>query len=90
MFNTRLQIEKLQARAVELLGLRHISYCYEVTPINNNDYDDELTQDWGTEDGRLIYSLAVAGVQFLLPLTGLALVHAREENQQNVLMTRVF
>ena len=38
-----------------------------------------MTQDWGTEDGRLIYSLAVAGVQFLLPLTVLALVHAREE-----------
>ena len=50
---------------------------------DKNDADD-LTQDWGTEDGRLIYSLAVAGVQFLLPLTVLVLVHAREEHQQNV------
>ena len=32
----------------------------------------------------------MAGVQFLLPLTGLALVHAREENQQNVLNDKSF
>ena len=48
---------------------------------DDNDYHDvDVPQDWGTEDGRLIYSLAVAGVQFLLPLTVLALVHAREES----------
>ena len=43
-----------------------------------------MAQDWGTKDGRLIYSLAVAGVQFLLPLTVLALVHAREETSRGL------
>ena len=44
MFNTRLQVEELHERAVELLGLSCISYCYEVITdddnCKHNDDDD--------------------------------------------------
>ena len=61
LFNTKLHVEKLPDRAAVLLGVSQRLYCFE---------------DWSLENGRLYYSLIVAGVQFLLPSGVLILAHA--------------
>ena len=60
--NTRLDIIKLRPDIIQTLGISERSYCME---------------DWGTEYGRLAYSITVLCVQFLLPSTILLLAHIR-------------
>ena len=85
-----LQVEALPARAVELLGVESRLYCFEKwgtdqvilrLVVRCSYHLDHLSHDTShtftiRPQGRLYYSLAVAGVQFLLPSSVLALVHA--------------
>ena len=60
--NTKLDIVQLRPDIILTLGIKQRSYCME---------------DWGTEYGRLAYSITVLCIQFLLPSTILLLAHIR-------------
>lgn len=60
--NTKLDIVQLRPDIILTLGIKQRSYCME---------------DWGTEYGRLAYSISVLCIQFLLPSTILLLAHIR-------------
>ena len=60
--NTKLDIVQLRPDIIKTLGIKDRAYCME---------------DWGTEYGRLAYSISVLCIQFLLPSTILLLAHIR-------------
>ena len=76
---TNSQVNELPERVTELLNIEKRYYCKEdwgyanATPFTSENKDSSHAID----QGRLYYSLAVAGVQFLLPSGVLMFVHAR-------------
>jgi hypothetical protein len=60
--NTKLNIVPLSQNIYSLLGIKERAYCME---------------NWGYKQGRLVYSLLVLCVQFLMPSIILLLAHVR-------------